>query len=436
MKKIRSVLVANRGEIAIRVFRACNELGIRTVAIYSKEDSLSLHRFRADESYLVGEGKKPVDAYLDIEDIIRIAHEHDVDAIHPGYGFLSENADLAKRCEEEGIIFIGPKVEHLIMFGDKINARIQAKKAGIQYIPGSDGPVMNYAEVEKFAKQVGFPIMLKAVNGGGGRGMRMVDRMADLRDAYDRAKSEAKLAFGSDEIYLEKCIVALLNENDEPLPETDGTRVIFIVGVNGVGKTTTIGKLAKYYKQQGKSVMLAAGDTFRAAASEQLTIWADRVGVPIVKHQEGADAAAVVFDATASAKAKGMDILLVDTAGRLQTKSNLMEELRKMARVASRNIEGAPQETLLVLDATTGQNAVSQAKLFGDVVPLTGVVLTKLDGTAKGGVILSVKRELGVPVRWVGVGEGVDDLRPFDAAQFADALFDKNVAAREASDED
>lgn len=207
MKKIRSVLVANRGEIAIRVFRACNELGIRTIAIYSKEDSLSLHRFRADESYLVGEGKKPVDAYLDIEDIIRIAHEHDVDAIHPGYGFLSENADLAKRCEEEGIIFIGPKVEHLIMFGDKINARIQAKKAGIQYIPGSDGPVMNYAEVEKFAKQVGFPIMLKAVNGGGGRGMRMVDRMADLRDAYDRAKSEAKLAFGSDEIYLEKCIV-------------------------------------------------------------------------------------------------------------------------------------------------------------------------------------------------------------------------------------
>ena len=135
MKKIRSVLVANRGEIAIRVFRACNELGIRTIAIYSKEDSLSLHRFRADESYLVGEGKKPVDAYLDIEDIIRIAHEHDVDAIHPGYGFLSENADLAKRCEEEGIIFIGPKVEHLIMFGDKINARIQAKKAGIQYTP-------------------------------------------------------------------------------------------------------------------------------------------------------------------------------------------------------------------------------------------------------------------------------------------------------------
>ena len=204
MKKIRSVLVANRGEIAIRVFRACNELGIRTVAIYSKEDSLSLHRFRADESYLVGEGKKPVDAYLDIEDIIRIAHEHDVDAIHPGYGFLSENADLAKRCEEEGIIFIGPKVEHLIMFGDKINARIQAKKAGIQYIPGSDGPVMNYAEVEKFAKQVGFPIMLKAVNGGGGRGMRVVRTEAALLTSVNMTREEARVAFGNPTVYMEK----------------------------------------------------------------------------------------------------------------------------------------------------------------------------------------------------------------------------------------
>ena len=223
--------------------------------------------------------------------------------------------------------------------------------------------------------------------------------------------------------YLEKCIVELLNENDEPVPETDGTRVIFIVGVNGVGKTTTIGKLAKYYKQQGKSVMLAAGDTFRAAASEQLTIWADRVGVPIVKHQEGADAAAVVFDATASAKAKNMDILLVDTAGRLQTKSNLMEELRKMARVAGRNIEGAPQETLLVLDATTGQNAVSQAKLFGDVVPLTGVVLTKLDGTAKGGVVIGISDQFRIPVRYIGIGEGIDQLKMFDRKEFVNALF-------------
>ena len=231
--------------------------------------------------------------------------------------------------------------------------------------------------------------------------------------------------------YVQRCITKLLEENDTPVPTREGTEVIFIVGVNGVGKTTTIGKLANYYRQQGKSVLVAAGDTFRAAASEQLTIWADRIGVPIIKHQEGADAAAVIFDATASAKARGIDIVLVDTAGRLHTKANLMEELRKMARVAGRNIAGAPHETLLVLDATTGQNAVSQAKLFGETVPLTGVVLTKLDGTAKGGIILSVKRTLGVPVRWVGVGEGIEDLQPFSAVDFAAALFDAKTGAEE-----
>ncbi|WP_288889464.1 signal recognition particle-docking protein FtsY [uncultured Megasphaera sp.] len=231
--------------------------------------------------------------------------------------------------------------------------------------------------------------------------------------------------------YVQRCITKLLEENDTPVPTREGTEVIFIVGVNGVGKTTTIGKLANYYRQQGKSVLVAAGDTFRAAASEQLTIWADRIGVLIIKHQEGADAAAVIFDATASAKARGIDIVLVDTAGRLHTKANLMEELRKMARVAGRNIAGAPHETLLVLDATTGQNAVSQAKLFGETVPLTGVVLTKLDGTAKGGIILSVKRTLGVPVRWVGVGEGIEDLQPFSAVDFAAALFDAKTGAEE-----
>lgn len=231
--------------------------------------------------------------------------------------------------------------------------------------------------------------------------------------------------------YVQRCITKLLEENDTLVPTREGTEVIFIVGVNGVGKTTTIGKLANYYRQQGKSVLVAAGDTFRAAASEQLTIWADRIGVPIIKHQEGADAAAVIFDATASAKARGIDIVLVDTAGRLHTKANLMEELRKMARVAGRNIAGAPHETLLVLDATTGQNAVSQAKLFGETVPLTGVVLTKLDGTAKGGIILSVKRTLGVPVRWVGVGEGIEDLQPFSAVDFAAALFDAKTGAEE-----
>ena len=207
MRKINKVLVANRGEIAIRVFRACNELGIRTVAIYSKEDVLSLHRNRADEAYLVGENDKPIDAYLDIEDIIRICKEHHVDAIHPGYGFLAENAKLAKRCEEEGIIFIGPRVEHLIMFGDKVNARIQAEKADIPRIPGTKGAVRDFSEVKVFAEEHGFPVMIKAVNGGGGRGMRNVDCMEDLEEAYHRAKSEAKMAFGDDEVYVEKCVM-------------------------------------------------------------------------------------------------------------------------------------------------------------------------------------------------------------------------------------
>lgn len=207
MRQIRKVLVANRGEIAIRVFRACNELGIRTVAIYSKEDILSLHRNRADEAYLVGEGKKPVDAYLDMDDIIRIAKEHDVDAIHPGYGFLAENAEFARRCEAAGIIFIGPRVEHLIMFGDKVNARIQAEKADIPMIPGTKGAVSSFKEVKEFAETHGLPIMIKAVNGGGGRGMRNVDRMEDLEEAYQRAKSEAKMAFGDDAVYVEKCIM-------------------------------------------------------------------------------------------------------------------------------------------------------------------------------------------------------------------------------------
>ena len=244
-----------------------------------------------------------------------------------------------------------------------------------------------------------------------------------LLDQIRKGVKSKEIKDGNDVVpYLEKCIVALLNENDEPLPETDGPRVIFIVGVNGVGKTTTIGKLAKYYKQQGKSVMLAAGDTFRAAASEQLTIWADRVGVPIVKHQEGADAAAVVFDATASAKAKGMDILLVDTAGRLHTKKNLMEELAKIDRVLEREAPGCSRETLLVLDATTGQNGLNQAREFAAACGVTGIILTKLDGTAKGGVAIAIRDQLGLPIKFVGTGESIGDLTPFCAAEFARAL--------------
>lgn len=205
-RRINKVLVANRGEIAIRVFRACIELNIRTVAIYSKEDSSSLHRYKADEAYLVGEGKKPIDAYLDIEGIIEIAKDSDVDAIHPGYGFLSENIDFARRCEEEGIIFIGPKSEHLDMFGDKVKAREQAIKANIPVIPGSDGPANSLEDVRDFGETHGFPIIIKASLGGGGRGMRIVNSVDEVAEAYDRAKSEAKAAFGNDEVYVEKYI--------------------------------------------------------------------------------------------------------------------------------------------------------------------------------------------------------------------------------------
>ncbi len=206
MRKIKKVLAANRGEIAIRIFRACSELDIQTVAIYSKEDYKSYHRYKADEAYLVGAGKKPIDAYLDIEGIIEIAKMSNVDAIHPGYGFLSENIEFAKRCVEEGLIFIGPETKHLDMFGDKVKAKEQAKMAGIPIIPGSEGPVSGLEEVTKFGEINGYPIIIKASLGGGGRGMRIVRNPEEVKEAYDRAKSEAKAAFGNDEVYVEKFI--------------------------------------------------------------------------------------------------------------------------------------------------------------------------------------------------------------------------------------
>jgi len=200
--------------------------------------------------------------------------------------------------------------------------------------------------------------------------------------------------------------------------------VIMIIGVNGVGKTTSIGKIALMLKQQGKKVMLAAGDTFRAAAIDQLEIWSNRVGVDLIKHAEGSDPAAVVYDAIQAAKARKADVLICDTAGRLHTKKNLMEELKKVFRIAERELPGSPHETLLVLDATTGQNAVSQARTFSQALGISGIVLTKLDGTAKGGIIIAVKSELNIPVKLIGVGEKMDDLQEFDARKFVEAMFE------------
>lgn len=200
--------------------------------------------------------------------------------------------------------------------------------------------------------------------------------------------------------------------------------VIMVVGVNGVGKTTTIGKLANLLKGEGRSVLLGAADTFRAAAIDQLEIWGQRVGVPVIRHSEGADPAAVAYDTVQAARARNMDVVIIDTAGRLHTKTNLMDELKKVGRVLDRELPGAPHEVLLVVDATTGQNAISQATLFKETVGVTGIALTKLDGTAKGGVVLAVKQALDIPIKLIGVGEGIDDLRPFNAMDFLDALFE------------
>ncbi|TFE03526.1 signal recognition particle-docking protein FtsY [Jeotgalibacillus sp. R-1-5s-1] len=213
-------------------------------------------------------------------------------------------------------------------------------------------------------------------------------------------------------------------EPDEALNiQENELTVILFVGVNGVGKTTTIGKLAHQFKQEGKSVLLAAGDTFRAGAIEQLEVWGERVGVDVIKQSEGSDPAAVMYDAVQSAKARKADILICDTAGRLQNKVNLMKELEKVKRVIEREVPGAPHEVLMALDATTGQNAMTQAKIFKEATDVSGIVLTKLDGTAKGGIVIAIKKELGIPVKFVGLGEKMDDLQPFDAERYVYGLF-------------
>lgn len=249
--------------------------------------------------------------------------------------------------------------------------------------------------------------------------MKIIDRVTETAE-----KKQLKEAEGLYSVVKEQ-MQQILTDVEQPLAldKAQGPFVMLMVGVNGVGKTTTIGKLAKQYQQQGKSVMLAAGDTFRAAAVEQLQVWGQRNDIPVVAQHTGADSASVIFDAYESAKSKGVDILIADTAGRLQNKSHLMEELKKIVRVMKKIDPSAPHEVMLVLDAATGQNAISQAKLFGEAVGLTGISLTKLDGTAKGGVIFAIADKFKVPIRYIGVGEGIDDLRPFAANDFIDALF-------------
>jgi fused signal recognition particle receptor len=245
----------------------------------------------------------------------------------------------------------------------------------------------------------------------------------EMRAAVKKEKVED--ADGLYEILKDRLIAALA-EGDHTLrwEAEDGPHITLVAGVNGSGKTTTTGKLAAHLSEQGKQVMLGAADTFRAAAVEQLTIWSERTGAPIIKHQDGADPAAVAYDAADAAVSRGVDCLLIDTAGRLHTKVNLMEELRKIQRVIKKRVPDAPHDVLLVLDATTGQNGLQQARQFTDTLDVTGIVLTKLDGTAKGGIVVAIQKELGIPIKYIGVGEGVEDLQPFDAAEFVNALFE------------
>ncbi len=222
---------------------------------------------------------------------------------------------------------------------------------------------------------------------------------------------------------IKEIIAELIDKGEEHLLSAETPLVLLMVGVNGAGKTTTIAKLARQLQQQGKSVLLAAADTFRAAASEQLEVWGDRLGVNVIKHQEGADPSAVIFDAIQSAKARAIDVLICDTAGRLQNKRNLMSELEKMNKVIDREFPEAAKEVLLILDAATGKNAISQAKEFDETAKITGIILTKLDGTAKGGIVITIADEFSMPVKYIGVGEGMDDLKPFDPREFAEEIF-------------
>jgi fused signal recognition particle receptor len=243
-----------------------------------------------------------------------------------------------------------------------------------------------------------------------------------LKDLTERFKRNELSTPDQVRARLKHLLFEILSTGSSTFTLAASPSVVLVIGVNGTGKTTTIGKLAHRLQSQGKQVMLAAGDTFRAAASEQLSIWGERAGIPVIKHQEGADPSAVVFDAVTAAKARAADVLIVDTAGRLHTKSNLMEELKKVKRIVSRELPGAPHETLLVLDGNTGQNALVQARMFHEAIGITGIVLTKLDGTSKGGIVFAINKELNIPVKFVGIGEAIEDLREFEPKEFVDAL--------------
>lgn len=300
-------------------------------------------------------------------------------------------------------------------FFDKLKQGLEKTKKGI--IGKIDEVLVSFGKIDEELFEEIEEILITADIG--------VNTTMKIIDGLKSKVKSNKLTEAKDiRVLLKNEIAELLYEDESELKIKTSPSVIVVVGVNGVGKTTSIGKIANNLKKQGKKVMLAAGDTFRAAAIEQLEIWSNRVGIDIIKHAEGADPTAVIFDALKASKARGVDVLICDTAGRLHNKTNLMNELKKICKIIERELPEASKEVLLVIDATTGQNAITQAKIFKEVADISGIVLTKLDGTAKGGVIISVKNEVNVPIKLIGVGEGIDDLQQFNAKEFVNAMFD------------
>ncbi|MBJ7536499.1 signal recognition particle-docking protein FtsY [Marinomonas transparens] len=333
---------------------------------------------------------------------------------------LNDKMSLVKDGELEGAAAIASSIaspEPSLSWSQRVKAGLSRTRSGLgdglsSIIVGSkkvDADLLEELETQLLVADVGIDATQALING-------LTEKLnrKELKDA-DALLASLKTDMND--------ILSGSQKALEPVSK-EGPFVILMVGVNGVGKTTTIGKLAKKYQAEGKSVMLAAGDTFRAAAVEQLQVWGERNNVPVVAQHTGADSASVIYDAIESAKAKGVDVIIADTAGRLQNKSNLMNELSKVVRVMKKLDVEAPHEVMLVLDAGTGQNALSQAKLFSEAVGISGISLTKLDGTAKGGIIFAIAKQFGLPIRYIGVGEQIDDLRPFVAKEFVDALFD------------
>lgn len=326
------------------------------------------------------------------------------------------NNDKAKEMKEDTADEVIEEPQKKISLFDRLKQGLTKAKQGIT--DKIDDVLKSYTKVDEELLEELEEILITA-DVGVNTTMEIIDNLRDkIKEKGINDPMDVR-------VELKAIVEDILTNEDEKLDVSHSPTIILMVGVNGVGKTTTIGKLANRYKREGKKVLVAAGDTFRAAAIDQLEVWAKRSNVDIIKHQEGADPGAVIFDAVKAAKARNVDVLICDTAGRLHNKANLMNELGKVFKIVDREFSEAKREVLLVVDATTGQNAVSQAKTFKQVANITGLVLTKLDGTAKGGVVLAVKSEVDVPVKLIGVGESVDDLQDFDAKAFSDALFGK-----------